>query len=185
MRSGRMNANRGKTQAWSAADSITLVRIAASALMLICPWRSAAFYAAYTVAGMSDALDGWVARKTGTACDFGARLDSVADLVFFGALLVRLLPALWPALPGMLRGAVGVVALVRLAAYAMAAIRHRRFVALHTPLNKLTGAAVFLLPYVLLVSSGVAHSWAVCAIALAAALQEGFLHLRGDDTDPR
>ena len=65
-------------ESWSAADSITLVRIAASALLLVLPWRSAAFFAVYTVAGLSDALDGWVARKTGTASDFGARLDSAA-----------------------------------------------------------------------------------------------------------
>ena len=168
-------------ETWSAADSITLVRIAASALLLVLPWRSAAFFAVYTVAGLSDALDGWVARKTGTASDFGARLDSASDLVFFAVLLVRLLPELWPVMPGMLRGAVGVVALVRLAAYAAAALRHGRFVALHTRLNKLTGAAVFLLPYVLPGPAALAYSWAVCALALAAALQEGFLHLCGGD----
>ena len=167
-------------ESWSAADSITLVRIAASALLLVLPWRCAAFFAVFTVAGLSDALDGWVARKMGTASDFGARLDSAADLVFFAVLLVRLLPELWPVMPGMLRGAVGVVALVRLAAYA-AALRHGRFVALHTRLNKLTGAAVFLLPYVLPGPAALAYSWAVCALALAAALQEGFLHLCGGD----
>lgn len=188
MRTGRIRAGkplhrrkRRWPQTWSAADSITLARIAASAFLLVLPWRSAAFFAVYTVAGLSDALDGWVARKTGTACDFGARLDSIADLVFFAALLVRLLPVLWPVMPGMLRSAVAVVALVRVVAYAIAALRCGRFVALHTRLNKLTGAAVFLMPYVLLTSSGVAYSWAVCALALAAALQEGFLHLRGGD----
>ena len=133
------------------------------------------------LSGLSDALDGWVARKTGTVSEFGARLDSAADLFFFGALLVRLLPAHWPVMPGMLRAAVAVVVLVRLAAYAAAALRYRRFVALHTRLNKLTGAAVFLLPYVLLVSTGIAYDWAVCALALAAALQEGTLNLRGGE----
>ena len=169
-------------ETWSAADSITLVRIAASALLLVLPWRSAAFFAVYTVAGLSDALDGWVARKTGTASDFGARLDSASDLVFFAVLLVRLLPELWPVMPGLLRGAAGVVVLVRLAAYAAAALRHGRFVALHTRLNKLTGAAVFLLPYVLPGPAGLAYSWAVCALALAAALQEGILNLRGGES---
>ena len=164
---------------------VTSLRMAGTLCLLFTRPLSPGFYLVYTFTGLTDALDGWLARRLKAQSTLGARLDSVADLVFFGALLVRLLPALWPALPGMLRGAVGVVALVRLAAYAMAAIRHRRFVALHTPLNKLTGAVVFLLPYVLLVSSGVAYGWAVCAIALAAALQEGFLHLRGDDTAPR
>ena len=166
---------------WSAADSITLVRIAASVLLFVLPWRSIAFFSVYTVAGLSDALDGWVARKTGTASEFGARLDSAADLFFFGALLVRLLPAHWPVMPRALRGALAVVVFVRLAVYAVAALRYRRFVALHTRLNKLTGAAVFLLPYALLVSTGIAYDWAVCALALAAALQEGILNLRGGE----
>ena len=166
---------------WSAADSITLVRIAASVLLFVLPWRSVAFFSVYTVAGLSDALDGWVARKTGTVSEFGARLDSTADLFFFGALLVRLLPAHWPVMPRALRGALAVVVFVRLAVYAVAALRYRRFVALHTRLNKLTGAAVFLLPYVLLVSTGIAFDWAVCALALAAALQEGTLNLRGGE----
>lgn len=171
---------RRRPETWSAADSITLVRIAASVLLFVLPWRSVAFFSVYTVAGLSDALDGWVARKTGTVSEFGARLDSAA--VFFGALLVRLLPAHWPVMPGMLRAAVAVVVLVRLAAYAAAALRYRRFVALHTRLNKLTGAAVFLLPYVLPGPAGLAYSWAVCALALAAALQEGILNLRGGES---
>ena len=192
MRTGRIRAgkplHRGKCrwpQTWSTADSITLVRIAASAFLLVLPWRSAAFFAVYTVAGLSDTLDGWVARKKGTASEFGARLDSAADLVFFTVLLVRLLPVLWPVMPGLLLGAVAVVTLVRVAAYAIAALRCGRFVALHTRLNKLTGAAVFLMPYVLLTSSGIVYSWAVCALALAAALQEAVLHLRGGDTARR
>ena len=39
------------------------------------------------------------------------------------------------------------------------------------------GAAVFLLPYVLAVSAGVAYGWAVCLLALAAAAEEWMIHL--------
>ena len=41
----------------------------------------------YTFAGLTDVLDGWLARKTGRASEFGARLDSVADLLFYSVLL--------------------------------------------------------------------------------------------------
>lgn len=37
------------------------------------------------VAGLCDALDGFVARRTRSECVFGGRLDSLADLVSFGA----------------------------------------------------------------------------------------------------
>ena len=80
---------RDKTQVhpWNAADTITAVRMAASLILLIFPLRSAWFLAVYTLAGLTDALDGWLARKTGTVSEFGARLDSVADLLFYGVLL--------------------------------------------------------------------------------------------------
>ena len=169
---------RDKTQVhpWNAADTITAVRMAASLILLILPLRSAWFLVVYTLTGLTDALDGWLARKTGTVSEFGARLDSVADLLFYGVLLLRLFPVLWQALPAMIWYAVAAVVLVRLAAYAVAAVKYHRFASLHTWLNKLTGGAVFLLPYVLARSTGVTYSWAACALALAASLEELAIH---------
>ena len=162
---------RDKTQVhpWNAADTITAVRMAASLILLIFPLRSAWFLAVYTLAGLTDALDGWLARKTGTA--FGTRLDSIADLLFYGVLLLRLFPVLRQALPVSVWYVVTAVALVRMVAYAVAAVKYHRFASLHTWLNKLTGGAVFLLPYVLALSTGVTYSWFVCALALAASLE--------------
>jgi len=39
---------------------------------------------AILIAGVLDALDGLVARLTGSTSDFGVQLDSLADLVSFG-----------------------------------------------------------------------------------------------------
>ena len=143
---------------WNTADTITSVRIAASLLLLFLPLRSARFIAVYTFTGLTDILDGWLARKTGTASDFGARLDSVADLLFYGIVLFRLIPVLWQLLPVEIWYVVAAALLVRLAAYITAAVKYHQFASLHTWLNKLTGAAIFLLPYVLAVSTGVVYS---------------------------
>lgn len=167
---------------WTAADSVTGTRIAASAALLFLPVSSALFLAVYTFAGLTDALDGFLARKTGTASPFGARLDSAADLLFFGISLLRLFPLLRRTQSAGTWYAALIVLLVRLASYAVAAVRFRRFGALHTRLNKLTGAAVFLLPYVLAVSGGVWYCRFVCLIALAGAVQELSLQLRRTDT---
>lgn len=166
---------------WNMADTVTSVRMAASLILLILPLLSAWFLAVYTLAGLTDALDGWVARKAGTASEFGARLDSIADLLFYGVLLLRLFPVLWQALPAMIWYAVAAVVLVRLAAYAVAAVKYHRFASLHTWLNKLTGGAVFLLPYVLALSTGVTYSWALCVLALAASVEELTIHLCQQD----
>lgn len=169
--------NLPESHRWSIADSVTSLRIAASVFLLFLPLGSAGFLAVYTLTGLTDALDGCLARKTGTASDFGAKLDSVADLLFYGVVLLRLFPVLWRQLPGEIWYAVAAILLVRLAAYAGAAIKYHRFAALHTWLNKLTGAAVFLLPYVLAVSTGIGYSWAVCVLAFAASSEELAIHL--------
>lgn len=161
---------------WNTADTITSVRIVSSLLLLFLPLRSARFIAVYTFTGLTDILDGWLARKTGTASDFGARLDSVADLLFYGIVLFRFIPVLWQLLPVEIWYVVAAVLLVRLAAYITAAVKYHQFASLHTWLNKLTGAALFLLPYVLAVSTGIVYSWTVCIIALAASAEELTIH---------
>ena len=174
-----MKRNETQVYKWNPADTITSVRIAASLSLFFLPLRSAGFFAVYTLAGLTDALDGWLARKTGTASDFGARLDSAADLLFYGAALLRFVPVFWQVLPVKIWYAVAGVLLVRLAAYGTAAIKFHRFASLHTWLNKLTGAALVLLPYALAVSTGAVYCWAVCALAFAASLEELAIHLCG------
>ena len=106
---------------WSLADSLTAARIAGSILLLF-PLGASAFLAVYTLAGITDALDGWLARKSGTASDFGARLDSWADLSFYGVLLYRLFPVLWQRMPVEIWYAVAVIVLIRLGAYILSLI---------------------------------------------------------------
>ena len=60
---------------------------------------SPAFYGVYALTGVTDALDGWVARKTGTASPLGARLDSCADLLFYAVMIGKLFPVLYEVLP--------------------------------------------------------------------------------------
>ena len=49
---------------------------------------------------LSDVLDGWLARKKRITSEFDARLDSIAVLLFYGVLLIRMLPLLYQMLPG-------------------------------------------------------------------------------------
>ena len=158
-------------------NSITAARMAGTAALLLVRPLTPGFYILYTLTGLTDVLDGWIARRTGTASDFGARLDSIADLLFYGILLFRLFPVLWRLLPRKIWYAVGAVLLIRLTAYAIAAVKYHRFASLHTWLNKLTGGAIFLLPYVLSGPGGIAYSWGVCLIAFAASAEELAIHL--------
>ena len=76
------------------ANDITIIRILYSIALLFFPAFSVAFYVLYSTAGVSDILDGWVARRTHTASELGAKLDTIADIVFVVVCLVKLLPVL-------------------------------------------------------------------------------------------
>lgn len=66
----------------------------------------------------------------------------------------------------------------------IAAVKYRRFAALHTWRNKLMGGAIFLVPYTLGFSFCTAYCRGVCALALAAATEELIIHLRRGEYCP-
>lgn len=76
------------------ANLVTGCRIACSIWMLFFPAFSDWFYILYLLCGLTDMIDGTIARKTNTASRFGARLDTIADFIFVVAALVKLLPVM-------------------------------------------------------------------------------------------
>lgn len=153
------------------ANLITSCRILFSLLLLFFPALSPGFYGLYLAAGLSDMLDGFVARRTNSASPLGAKLDSMADIVFLAVCLIKLLPVL--ALPVWLWVWVGLIALLRLVNVVSGFVRRKKLVLLHTRANKLTGALLFLLPLSLGFLNIAYTAVPLCALASFAAIQEG------------
>ena len=153
------------------ANTITFFRIAASIVMLSCPVFSPAFYVFYIAAGLSDMLDGFVARKTDTVSELGARLDTMADFVLVVVCLIKLIPIL--RIPAWLYGWIGIIALIKVVNIISGFAVQRGFVAVHSVMNKATGVLLFLLPLTILVFPLKYSAIVVCAVATFAALQEG------------
>lgn len=162
---------------WNTADAVTFLRIAGTLLLVFLRPFSMVFFWVYALTGLTDALDGWIARKTKTVSDFGARLDSLADLLFYTVMLFRVFPFLWNTLPMDIWYGVAFILILRISAYGIAAVKYRRFASLHTCLNKVTGGAVFLVPFLLVTEYAAAYCRITCAIAAAAALEELVIHL--------
>lgn len=82
----------------SVADRLSLARLVGAPLLLLTAvWGTPPLFAAVMACGLAtDALDGAIARATGTVSARGARLDSRADLVFYSAVLIGL-PVVMPA----------------------------------------------------------------------------------------
>ena len=64
------------------ANLITALRIIVAIAMLFTIPLSVPFFWLYAVGGLSDMIDGTVARRCGSAGDFGARLDSIAAVSY-------------------------------------------------------------------------------------------------------
>ncbi len=60
--------------------------------LLFLPLSSAWFSILYLLCGLTDMIDGTIARRTGAVSQFGARLDTASDLVFALVCGGRLLP---------------------------------------------------------------------------------------------
>lgn len=71
---------------------MTLLRIAGTILLVAIKPLSAGFFLLDTLTGVTDVLDGRIARETKAAGDFGARLDCIADLLFLAVMLFRICP---------------------------------------------------------------------------------------------
>ena len=165
-----------KEEVLNLANAVTSLRLIGAILMIFIEPLSGAFYVVYTICGLSDGIDGTIARKMGTSSEFGARLDSVSDIAFYLVMFIKLMPVLIEEMPEWIWYLVGVVLVVRLCAYGMAYLKYHTMAAIHTYLNKVTGALVFLIPYMLLLPCDVTLCAVTACFALIGSFEEFLIH---------
>ena len=162
------------------ANIITGSRIVFSLSLLFISLSSAWFYALYLLCGLSDMIDGTVARRTNSASEFGARLDTVSDFVFMTVALIKFVPYLH--IPTWLWIWIGVIAVMKLGNAACGFVRTRGIVFPHTVLNKITGLSLFLLPMTISFVELTYTLPFVCAVATTAAMHEWYYMEKKHDT---
>lgn len=155
------------------ANIITCLRIVISIVLLFCPALSPTFYVLYIAAGVSDMIDGAVARKTDTVSEFGSKLDTFADIVFVAVCLIKLLPVV--IVPIWLYVWTGIVAIIKVTNIIVGYIRQKEFVSVHSIINKATGGLLFLFPMTITFINLKISAVIVCVVATAAAIHEGYL----------
>ncbi len=159
------------------ANIITTLRIFGAIAMLFTVGLSQEFYIIYTLCGVTDVLDGFVARVTKTESTLGARLDSASDLTFYSVMVIKVMPILIKGLPKLFWWFPISVLLVRIAAYIAAAIKYRCFASIHTYANKVTGFSMFCLPYLLRLPSITGACSVIGIIGLYSSLEELAIHI--------
>lgn len=126
------------------ANVITLSRILFSVLLLVFKPDSYPFAVLYILCGITDVLDGFIARKLRTESKTGAMLDSIADLVFAVIYAVRILSLL--SVPLWIWIWTAVIAAIKVIGIIIASRKAHRFSIEHSTGNKITGILIFLLP---------------------------------------
>lgn len=128
------------------------------------------FLVAHALGSFSDAADGYLARRYNLQSDAGAKFDSLADALYILVLLVVMVPYLtWS--PWIV-GWMALVIAIRLAAVGVGFARFRELVFIHTWANKLTGALILCVPFLLIPFTSGPILIAVCVLATLSAVEE-------------
>ena len=147
--------------------------ILCSILMIFYPVFSLQFYITYItyiICGISDMIDGAVARATNNSTKFGSQLDSIADITFIVAASIKLLPIIH--ISNWLWTWITIIAIIKTSNITLGFFRTKKLVFQHTTMNKITGLSLFILPLTLSFIEIKYSAIITCSIATFAAIQE-------------
>lgn len=149
---------------------ISLSRGVAAIAILFTPAFSVSFWALYVWCGLSDMIDGPLARKLNATSRKGEVIDSVCDFIFVVTAMVRIIPA--ADIPNWLWWWAGLIASWKVLNTMAASMHRHRIVTFHTLANKITGLLLFLLPFTIHSPIFKLSVIVVCSIATIAAFEE-------------
>lgn len=155
---------------------LTILRIALCLPLLFTAPLSLWFIALYLFCGVSDILDGFMARRLDAGSKCGAVLDSVADAVFVFVVLAKLIPVISLPLWAVLW--VIVIALIKLVSLAWGYYKFHALAFLHTYANKAAGFLLFCFPLFIGRGTQTAITAVACAVASVAALEELAINIK-------
>lgn len=156
----------------NAANIITCIRILATGVMICLPTLSIPFLAVYAFAGFTDVLDGCVARGLKITSEFGSKLDSISDLIFFLTMMIKIFPLLTTYLPAIVMAAIYAIFGLRILIYVYVGLTRRRLQSSHSIFNKATGFLLYFVPFVIKTSFFHVYASIICGIAFIAAVNE-------------
>ena len=154
------------------ADTITGFRLIGSVTLLFFDTLSLPFYIIYLICGFSDMIDGAIARKMNSVTIVGSKLDTVADFIFIVVCAVKMLPII--NIPVWIWIWIAIIAIIKFSNIVLGFVYKKKFVVLHTVMNKAAGLFLFLLPFILQFVKTIYNLAVVCAVITVAAIQESY-----------
>lgn len=156
-------------------NAVSITRIILSLSLIFIKPLSEKFYIVYIICGVSDVLDGFIARKTGTTSEIGSKLDSIADMIMIGVVLFLFYPIINPSAEIMVW--VILISIIRIMGMIIALKKYKTFVSIHTYGNKITGMIFFLFPILFLYIDTSILIYIICITATISASEEFIIQL--------
>lgn len=160
----------------SLPNMISASRGVAALAMLLFPVYSPGFWTLYCWGGISDMIDGPIARKLNAESGFGARIDSLADLALVICSAIMILPSAdLPAWVWLWAAAIGSAKVVCIL---IGSCLHRKLTIPHSLTNKLTGILLFCLPFAIVRLDFLIPAVIVCFAATSSLVEDIYDCLR-------
>ena len=154
------------------ANYISISRIIMSIALFIPKTFSIQFYIIYIYCGLTDMIDGFIARKCKITSQFGAKLDSIADMIFVFVSILKIIPFIEISVAIYIW--IIIIVLIKVFNIILGYIQYKKLTLLHTIANKITGFVLFVIPLMIgFIDIKILESL-MCGIAIFSAIQEGY-----------
>ena len=153
------------------ANFISISRAIMSIMLLIPDTFSIAFSIIYIYCGISDMLDGFIARKSKNTSEIGSILDSISDIIFVIVAMIKILTIV-----NLANGIIiwiATIVLIKIVNVTCSYIYYKKLLLPHTTANKITGFLLFITPFIIVNTNPIIFQIIICSIATFAAVQEG------------
>lgn len=153
-------------------NMLSILRIILSILLIPFLTVHIAFIIIYILIGITDILDGFIARRFKCESDFGAKLDSIGDFVFYIILVFLFLKLYLPILKADHVIVLTEIVFLRFFNLFITKLKYKKVVFIHTIANKVSGVIVYFIPLIFLFIQNNFVIWIILIVVLIAALEE-------------
>lgn len=164
----------------SLANYITFTRMILTCVLFFLYPFSLAFFIVYILCGLTDILDGFIARRLHIETSFGAKLDTFADFLFVFVVMLRLVPVLFHTIELKMWMWALIVVIIKLLSAGIIYLKYDDYGMLHTYMNKLAGLLLLLSPF-FINTYPVIVSWTLCIVTTLASVEELLINLCHND----
>lgn len=142
------------------------------------------FLIMYSICWFTDAIDGSIARATGSESELGSKIDDIGDYTLISIMIVIMI--IWikslviPLLPFL-----AVLIFVRVGNIILTKHKYGRLCIIHTYLNKFTAMLAFAVPVGYILLDTLFFGYAVLIVGIVASVEESLIHISSEEFDRR